>query len=217
MISFGAVNEELLNGFLSTILLFALSLVIALPLGLLVALLARSRLAVIRYITKTFIWVIRGTPLLLQIIVIFYLPGIAVGISMSAYRFQAAVAALSINYAAYFGEIYRSGIAAIPKGQWEAADVLGLSRFQAYRKIIMPQVIRNILPPMANEVMSLVKDTALARIISVVEILKVAQEIVSINGIIWPLFYVGVFYLFFIGILTLIFRFAEKKMNYYQV
>ncbi len=153
---------------------------------------------------------------MLQVIVVFYGPGLMFDYPMTS-RFTAVLIAFIINYACYFSEIYRGGIESIPKGQYEAAQVLGMKKGQTFFRIILPQVIKRIIPPMSNEIITLVKDTSLARIIAVEEIILVAQQLVNNYVIIWPLFYSGAFYLIFVGILTLLFRFAEKKLNYYKV
>lgn len=153
---------------------------------------------------------------MLQIIVVFFVPGLLFNYPMSS-RFTAVLIAFIINYACYFSEIYRGGIENIPKGQYEAAQVLGLTKFQTFIRVILPQVIKRILPPMSNEVITLVKDTSLARIISVAEIIFISQQIVNQYAIIWPLFYAGAFYLIFVGLLTVLFRFIEKKLDYYKV
>ena len=164
---------------------------------------------------KTFVWLIRGVPLMLQLFVVFYVPGILFGTPIAS-RFVATIIAFVINYACYFSEIYRSGIEAIPVGQIEAGQVLGMTKSQIFRKVILMQVVKRIIPPMGNEIITLVKDTALARVIAVVEIIKVAEEFTS-RALIWPLFYTAVFYLIFVGALTLLFGYFEKKLSYYKV
>ena len=152
---------------------------------------------------------------MLQVIIIFYVPGLILGAPIST-RFNTVIIAFSINYACYFSEIYRGGIESISRSQYEAGQVLGMTKSQVFFRVVLLQVIKRILPPMSNEVITLVKDTALARVIIVVEILKVAENFISSRGIIWPLFYTGVFYLAFVGILTLLFGFAEKKLSYFR-
>ena len=164
---------------------------------------------------KTFVWVIRGVPLMLQLFIVFYVPGILFGTPIAS-RFVATIIAFTINYACYFSEIYRAGIEAIPVGQIEAGQVLGMTKAQIFRKVILMQVVKRIIPPMGNEIITLVKDTALARVIAVVEIIKVAEEFTS-RALIWPLFYTSVFYLIFVGALTLLFGYFEKKLSYYKV
>ena len=210
------VTFTLLQGFGTTCLIFFLTLVFALPPGLLVAFGSMCKLKIVSRPIKMLIWVIRGTPLILQIFVIFYGPGLLFGWK-SLDRMPATIVAFSINYACYFAEIYRSGIQSIPKGQYEAGQVLGMSRPQIFTKVILMQVARRILPPMSNEIITLVKDTSLARVIVVQDILYLASERYAAVGIIWPLFYTGVFYLLFVGILTLLFNYLEKKMSYYRI
>lgn len=206
----------MLTGFGETCLLFILTLVCALPLGLLVCFGSISKIKPIRWLMKTIVWIIRGTPLLLQIIVVFYGPGLLFDYPMRS-RFIAVLIAFVINYACYFSEIYRGGIESITKGQYEACAVLGMTKVQAFFHVILPQVIKRIIPPMSNEIITLVKDTSLARIIGVIELITVSQQIVNNYVILWPLFYAGAFYLIFNGLLTLLFGFIEKKLNYYKV
>ncbi len=214
--NFQEVTLALLEGTKYTMGLFFLTLIIAIPLGMVVAALAMSRLKIVSKITNVFIWIIRGTPLMLQLIVVQYVPGLLFGIPMKI-RFLSALIAFSVNYAAYFAEIYRGGIISIPRGQYEASYVLGLNRKQIVGKIVIPQVFKRIMPPMSNEVITLVKDTSLANIIGIVEIIMSAKEIVATKGIIWPLFYTGVFYLVMCGALTLLFNYIEKKLDYYKI
>jgi polar amino acid transport system permease protein len=173
-----------------------------------------SKLKILKVITKAFVWVIRGTPLMLQLFVVFYVPGLLFGTPMKS-RMTAALLAFVINYAAYFSEIYRGGIESIPKGQYEAGQVLGMTKTQIFFKVVLMQVVKRILPPMSNEIITLVKDTSLARVIAVSEILMQATDFSS-KGIIWPLFYTAVFFLIFCGVLTLLFNFIEKKFDYYK-
>ena len=213
--SFAEVTLELLKGFAVTCQLFILTLIIALPLGLLIAFGSMSRFLPLRYLTKTFVWIIRGTPLMLQVIAVFYVPGLLFDLPMSS-RMLAVLIAFVINYACYFSEIYRGGIESISKGQYEAGQVLGLTKTQIFFKIILFQVIKRIIPPMSNEIITLVKDTSLARVIAVEELTRLSQDIVNVYGIIWPLFYAGVFYLVFNGLLSLLFGWIEKKMDSYK-
>ena len=213
--SFWEVTLELLKGFQTTVVIFAGTLAAALPLGLVVCFGSMCRFAPLRWLTRTFIWIIRGTPLMLQIIVVYYLPGLAFGIPVQN-RMVAVLAAFIINYAAYFSEIYRGGIEGIPQGQWEAGQVLGMTRGQIFRKVVLLQVVKRILAPMSNEVITLVKDTSLARVIGIGEVIRAAQDITAQRALLWPLFYTGVFYLVFNGGLTLLFGWAEKKLNYYK-
>ena len=168
----------------------------------------------IRFITRVFVWIIRGTPLLLQLLVVFYVPGLIFNYPLTN-RMLAALVAFVINYSCYFSEIYRGGIEGISKGQYEAGQVLGMTKTQVFFKIVLPQVVKRIVPPMGNEVLTLVKDTSLARIIAVAEVLKAAERFSS-RGVIWPLFYTGAYFLLFCGALTLLFGYIEKKLDYYK-
>lgn len=213
--NFWTVTKNLIQGFSITCELFAFTLVLALPLGLVVAFGARSRFKPLCAVVRTIIWIIRGTPLMLQVIAIYYGPALLFGWGLLP-RFVAVLVAFVINYACYFAEIFRAGIESVSAGQYEAGKVLGLTRCQTFFKVILLQVIKRIVPPMGNEIITLVKDTSLARVVMVAEILKVAQDY-SAKGLIWPLFYTGVFYLIFVGALTLIIGFVEKKLNYFKV
>ncbi len=217
---FWTVTLSLLEGFLGTIKLFALTLLFSLPLGLLICFGSMSKTAMIKYPIRFIIWIIRGTPLMLQLLIIYYGPGIFLGLNVwgsnTSGRFLAALVAFVINYACYFSEIYRGGIQSIPVGQYEAGQVLGLSKSQIFRKIILLQVIKRIVPPISNEVITLVKDTSLARVIAVYEIIWNGQAFIKSSGIIWPLFYTGAFYLIFSGLLTLMFGYIEKKLSYFR-
>ena len=210
------VTLSLLEGFSTTCLIFVLTLVMSLPLGLIISFGSMSRFTPLRWLTKVFVWIIRGTPLMLQIITVFYVPGLLFDTPVKS-RMTALLIAFVINYAAYFSEIYRGGIESIPKGQYEAGQVLGMTKTQIFFKVVLLQIIKRILPPMSNEIITLVKDTSLARIIAVGELIRAAQDYVTI-GYIWPLFYTGVFYLIFCGVLTLIFGYLEKKLlkGYYH-
>ena len=213
--SFFKVTLSLLEGFESTCLIFALTLVLALPLGLVISFGSMSKFKPLAYLTKVFVWIIRGVPLMLQIFVVFYVPRLLWDMSFFT-RFNAVIVAFVINYACYFSEIYRGGIEGIPRGQYEAGEVLGMTKSQIFFKVVLMQVVKRIIPPMSNEIITLVKDTALARVIMVVEIIKAAEEYAA-YGLIWPLFYTAVFYLAFVGLLTLLFGFIEKKLSYYKV
>ncbi len=214
--SFVSVTLRLLEGFETTCLIFALTLVLALPLGLVISFGSMSKFKPLSYVTKVFVWIIRGVPLMLQIFVVFYVPMLLWHMSFFT-RFNAVIVAFVINYACYFSEIYRGGIEGIPRGQYEAGEVLGMTKSQIFFKVVLMQVVKRILPPMSNEIITLVKDTALARVIMVTEILKVAEEYAATSALIWPTFYTAVFYLAFVGILTLLFGFIEKKLSYYRV
>ena len=212
---FWQVTLSLLDGLKQTCLIFALTLVLALPLGLVISFGSMSKFKPLAAVTKIFVWIIRGVPLMLQVIIVFYVPGFLWGAPLFS-RFGSVVAAFVINYACYFSEIYRGGIESISKGQYEAGQVLGMSKTQVFFKVVLMQVVKRILAPMSNEVITLVKDTALARVIMIVEIIQAAQNFAA-YGLIWPLFYTAVFYLAFVGILTLLFGFFEKKLSYYKV
>lgn len=208
------VTLQLLQGFGETLKIFFLTLLFSIPLGLVVCFAAKSRFVLLRKLTRGFIWVIRGTPLMLQLMIIFYGPGLAFGLP-SISRMTATAVAFSINYACYFAEIYRGGIESIPLGQYEAGQVLGMTRWQIFTRVVLLQVIKRILPAMSNEIITLVKDTALARIISVYEIIWGGEAFIK-KGLLWPLFYTGAFYLAFNGLLTILLGKLEKKLNYFR-
>ncbi|MEE0954185.1 MAG: amino acid ABC transporter permease [Eubacterium sp.] len=214
------VTLSLLQGFWGTLKLFLLTLVFSLPLGLLISLGCMSKVTVLKYPLKFIIWVVRGTPLLLQLLIIFYGPGIILGNNIwgsgDTGRFIAALIAFVVNYACYFAEIYRGGIQSIPVGQYEAGQVLGMTKGQIFRKVVLLQVIKRIVPPMGNEIITLVKDTSLARVIAVYEIIWNGQAFIKSEGIIWPLFYTGVFYLVFSGFLTWLLGKIEQKLSYFR-
>ncbi len=220
MTNFSTIIPRLFASFQLNIQLFFLTLLFSLPLGLLIAFGSMSRFKPVAWLTKTFVWIIRGTPLMLQVIIIFFAPGLldmgAPWGSGSSARFTAATVAFVINYACYFSEIYRGGIQGIPKGQVEAGQVLGMTKGQIFFRVTLLQVIKRILPAMSNEVITLVKDTSLARIISIKEIIMMAQEYTA-QGLIWPLFSTGIFFLAFVGILTVLFGRLEKKLDYFKV
>ncbi len=212
---FISVSLELLKGFGETLKVFLLTLAFSVPLGLLICFGSTSKLSPLRLFVRGVVWVIRGTPLMLQLIVIFFGPGLLFGVQ-GLPRFWAAIVMFSVNYACYFSEIYRGGIESISKGQYEAGQVLGMTRSQIFFRIVLPQVIKRIVPSMGNEIITLVKDTALARTISVYELLWSGQSYIKSDGLVWPLFYTGVFYLLFNGLLTVLFGRLEKKLNYYR-
>lgn len=226
---FVEVCAKLGNGFVTALFLFALTLVLAIPLGLVMCFCTMSKFKPLSIFSKIVVWVLRGTPLMLQVFAIFYLPGLlklfvwpqmntgwAWFDSTFSTRFIAALAAFAINYAAYFSEIYRGGIESIPKGQYEAGQVLGLTKKQIFFKIILLQVIKRIIPPMSNEIITLIKDTALANTIAVYELIFEAKEFMTVQGLIWPLFMAGGFYLAFVGMLTVLFGRLEKKLDYFK-
>ena len=208
------VTLQLLSGFAETVKIFALTLIFALPLGLVVAFGSMSKFTPLRALTRSFVWVIRGTPLMLQLMIIFYGPGLLFGLPSMA-RSTATVVAFTINYACYFSEIYRGGIESIPKGQYEAGQVLGMTKPQIFFKVVLLQVVKRIMAPMSNEVITLVKDTSLARIIGVYEIIWAGESFIK-KGLLWPLFYTGAFYLIFNGVLTILFGYLEKKLDYFR-
>lgn len=217
MSDFLSITLNLLDGFLSTLQLFGMTLLFALPLGLIISFGSMSKFTPLRWLVRTFVWIIRGTPLMLQLVVVYYGPGLILDPEIGLMpRFTAALIAFVINYACYFSEIYRGGIESISKGQYEAGQVLGMTKSQIFFKIILLQVIKRIIPPMSNEIITLVKDTSLARIIAVYEIIWTAQTYIKLEGIIWPLFYTAAFYLAFSGILTLLFGYVEKKLSYFR-
>ena len=210
---------RLSESFLINFKLFALTLVLSLPLGLLISFGSMSRFRPLRMLVRTIVWAVRGTPLMLQLMIIFYGPGL-LNMSFSwpsgeSGRFVAATVAFVINYACYFSEIYRGGIESIPKGQYEAGQVLGMTKSQIFFKVTLLQVVKRILPPVGNEVITLVKDTSLARIIANKEIIMMGGEYSS-KGLIWPLFATGIYFLIFVGVLTILLDWLEKKLNYFH-
>ena len=211
---FETVTLTLLQGFGETLKVFIWTLVFSIPLGLVVCLGSMSRFSPLRLLTRGFVWVIRGTPLMLQLIIIFYGPGLMFGLPALP-RTTATLVAFSINYACYFSEIYRGGIESIPAGQYEAGQVLGLTKEQIFFKIVLLQVIKRILPSMSNEIITLVKDTALARTIGIYEVIWAGESFIK-KGMLWPLFYTGVFYLVCSGLLTVLFSKLEKKLSYFR-
>lgn len=208
------VTLELLVGFWESLKIFMMTLVFSIPLGLVICSGSMSKFTPLKALVRCFVWVIRGTPLMLQLIIIFYGPGLLFDLPALP-RFTATIVAFSINYACYFSEIYRGGIESIARGQYEAGQVLGMTRGQIFFKIVLPQVIKRVMAPMSNEVITLVKDTSLARVISVYEIIWAGESFIK-KGLLWPLFYTGAFYLVFSGLLTLLFGYIEKKLNYYR-
>ena len=229
--SFFEVTSFLLDGFCVSLLIFAVTLLCGAPLGLPIAFCSMSKVRLIRGISRVFVWIVRGVPLMLQIFIIYYVPGllfgkpifslvdryfiVAYGIQ-DAGRLVAVLIAFVINYACYFSEIYRGGIESIEQGQYEAGYVLGLTKKQIFRRIVLLQVIKRIVPPMSNEIITLIKDTALANCIVVCEIIKQANELAATRAMVWPLFYTGVFYLIFVGFLTIVLGRLEKKLSYFR-
>jgi len=234
MSTFEVAFRSLTEGFGLNCIIFAVTLLTAIPLGLIIAfgsmskwrplrflerskkrlLHAISKFAPIRWLTRTFVWIIRGTPLMLQIFVVLYAPGLLWNMPMRE-RMVAVLVAFGINYAAYFSEIYRGGIEAIPKGQYEACQVLGMTKSQTFFKVVLPQVVKRIIPPMGNEIITLVKDTSLARVVAVTEIIMCAERFTK-QGLIGPLFSTALYFLAFNGILTVLFGYIEKKLDYYR-
>jgi len=239
---FLTVTLSLIEGLGKVFELFGLTLLFSLPLGLVIAFGSMSKwqpfrklafgkenlsgftgwLAGLRPIssfTNTIVWIIRGTPLMLQLIIIFYGPGMWFDNNIWSFgsgRMVACVVAFVINYSCYFSVIYRGGIEGIPQGQREAGEVLGMTKKQIFFKITLLQVIKRIVPPMSNEIITLVKDTSLARIIAIVELIKAGESYMKSDGITWPLFYTAVFYLLFVGLLTILFNWLEKKLDYFR-
>lgn len=231
IVMFAQVTLSLFEGFVMTLKIFILTLSMALPLGLLICFGSMTKIRPLRWLIRVFIWIIRGTPLMLQLIVIYYGPGLVAAWAASyaensffawiaswtvPERFAAVIIAFVINYSCYFSEIYRGGIEAIPRGQYEAGQVLGMTRIQTFFRVVLLQVVKHIVPPMSNEIITLVKDTSLARIIMVYEIIWNAQKFIKSDGLLWPLFYTGVYYLLFCGLLTLIFRYIENRLDYFE-
>ena len=229
--SFWEVTLFLLDGFWISLLIFAVTLLCGAPLGLPIAFCSMSRFKVVKGISKVIVWIVRGVPLMLQIFIIFYVPGLLFDFPLfskldryffttyglqDAGRIISVLIAFTLNYACYFSEIYRGGIESISKGQYEAGYVLGLSRSQIFRKIILKQVVQRIVPPMSNEIITLIKDTALANCIMVSELMKQAKELAANKALVWPLFYTGVFYLLFVGLLTIVLGRVEKKLSYFR-
>ncbi len=213
---FITVTLRLLQGFLLTAKIFGVTLALALPIGLLVAFASMSKFKPLAWLSRTFVWIIRGTPLMLQVIIVFYGPGLIWDNVSALSRMNAVLIAFIINYSAYFSEIYRGGIESISHGQYEAGHVLGMKNSQIFFRVVLLQVIKRIIPPMSNEIITLAKDTSLARIIAVKEVIMMAQEYIATYALIWPLFYSAVFYLVFCGILTILFGFVEKKLSYFR-
>lgn len=230
---FWEVVINLFENFLVTLELFALTLLFAFPLGLIISFGSMSRFKPLSFLVKVFVWIVRGTPLMLQLILFYFGPGLLVTVAEQAnYNnffidfmrdlnmadpLVTAVIAFSINYSCYFSEIFRGGIQGVPKGQQEAGEVLGLTKTQIFFKVTLLQMIKRIVPPMSNEIITLVKDTSLARTITVYEIIWSAQDYIRNDGLLWPLFFTGVYFLAFSGILTLLFNYIEKKLSYFKV
>ena len=223
------VTLQLLAGFGESLKIFLLTLLFALPLGLVICFGSMSRFSPLRKLIRCFVWIIRGTPLrpialyiyimrgtplMLQLIIIFYGPGLMFDLPAMP-RFTATIVAFTINYACYFSEIYRGGIESIPRGQYEAGQVLGMTKQQIFFRVVLLQVVKRVMAPMSNEIITLVKDTSLARIIGIYEIIWAGESFIK-KGLIWPLFYTGAFYLIFSGLLTILFGKLEEKLNYFR-
>jgi len=228
---FLTVTKSLVEGFGVTLELFALTLVGAIPLGLIICFGSMSKFKPLSALTRIFVWIIRGTPLMLQLIIVYYGPGLLGAWAkhqgggafmhwLASFtvmeRFGAVLLAFVINYACYFSEIFRGGISSVPRGQYEAGQVLGMTKGQIFFKVVLLQVVKRIVPPMSNEIITLVKDTSLARIIAVYEIIWAGQAFIKSDGLAWPLFYTGAFYLLFSGLLTVLLGKLEKKLDYFQ-
>ena len=221
---FPIVVQALNEGFVQTLKLFMVTLIGALPLGLVISLGSTSRFKPLSWLCRFIVWVIRGTPLMIQLLIVYYFPGLVMGQNIwgsgEAGRFTAASIAFIINYSCYFSEIYRGGIQGVPVGQQEAGLVLGMTKTQIFFRITLLQMVKRIVPPMSNEIITLVKDTSLARIISLQEIIWAGQAFMKgsmgISGAIWPLFFTAVYYLVFSGILTILLGRLEKKLDYFR-
>lgn len=240
--SFLDITIFLANGFCISLIIFAVTLLLGIPLGLPIAFCSMSRFKPLRAISKVIVWIVRGIPLMLQIFIIYYVPGLLFNypvfsqidryiianfnipsdgslaqlLLVNAGGLVSVLIAFTINYACYFSEIYRGGIESISKGQYEAGYVLGLTKSQVFKKIVLKQVVKRIVPPMSNEIITLIKDTALANCIMIPEIIKQAKELAATQALVWPLFYTGVFYLIFVGILTIVLGKIEKKLSYFR-
>ena len=213
----GTMVRELGTGMLITTEIFVLTLVFSLPLGMVLAFGRMARLKVLSFLTKLYISIMRGTPLMLQLIVVYFAPYYVFGMKNSkSYRMIAVILAFVLNYAAYFAEIYRSGIESMPVGQYEAAKVLGYSRVQTFFRIILPQVIKRVLPAVTNEMITLVKDTSLAFVLTVTEMFTIAKQIAAAQASVMPLMAAGVFYYIFNLVVAVVMEHVEKKLNYYR-
>ncbi|MBR5140289.1 MAG: amino acid ABC transporter permease [Clostridia bacterium] len=216
--TFWQITEELLGGFAYTLMIFGITLAAAIPLGLVVAFGSMSRFKPLSYLVKGFVWVIRGTPLMLQIIIFALGPGLWLNMPVRTTEGKLLMVCLAftINYACYFSEIFRGGIESISKGQHEAGQVLGMTKWQVFRHVVLLQVTKRVIPPMSNEIITLVKDTALASVVIHLDLFTIAKQIVNKEVILWPLFYAGVFYLIFNGLLTVLLGRIEKKLDYFK-
>lgn len=215
--SFLTISLNLLMGFIETLKIFFVTLLISLPLGLVIAFGSMSKIKPLKWFCTTFVWIIRGTPLMLQLIIVYYGPGLIFGRGAGLDAYLSTFITFGINYACYFSEIYRGGIQSVSKSQTEAGLVLGMTKTQIFFRVVLLQVIKRIVPPMSNEIITLVKDTSLARIITFYELIFYAQRYIKNGGLLWPLFYTAVYYLIFTAILTLFFRWLEKRLSYFKV
>ena len=219
MVSFWSVTASLATGLITTGKLFFLTLVFALPLGLLICFGSMSRFPPLRWLVKTAVWIVRGSPLMLQILIVYYGPGLLLGLPLLP-RFTAALVTFVINYACYFSEIYRGGIQGVPAGQQEAGLVLGMTKRQIFFKVTLLQMIKRIVPPMSNEIITLVKDTSLARVVALQEVIWMGESFMKGNqgyaGLVWPLFFTAVYYLAFSGVATILLGNLEKKLEYFR-
>lgn len=217
---FWSVTRALLDGLLTSFQIFIFTLLFSLPFGLILAVGSISRWRLLRYLIQVLVWIIRGTPLMLQLIIIFYGPGLWLKHNIwsgnEAGRITATVVAFSINYACYFSVIFRGGIEGVPAGQREAGEVLGMTKSQIFFQVTLLQMVKRVVPPMSNEIITLVKDTSLARIIAAYELTFAGYSFMKSNGLTWPLFYTGVFYLIFVGALTLLFNYIERRLDYFK-
>ena len=221
----GTVLGALNQGFLKTLQLFGVTLLGAIPLGLLISFGSMSKFQPLRWLTRTVVWIVRGTPLMLQLIILYYVPGQIMDASPWPMgengRFLASAIAFIFNYACYFSEIFRGGIEGVPKGQREAGQVLGMTRGQIFFRVELMQMVKRIVPPISNEIITLVKDTSLARIIAYEELIKAGYDFLKgshgYSGLLWPLFFTGVYYLLFSGLLTILFNKTERRLDYFKV
>ena len=214
--TFWTISLDLLVGFMETLKIFFVTLLISLPLGLIISFGSMSKIKAVKTFCAGFVWIIRGTPLMLQLIIVYYGPGLIFGTGAGLNAYISTYITFGINYACYFAEIFLCGIESISKSQTEAGLVLGMTKSQIFFKVVLLQVIKRIVPPMSNEIITLVKDTSLARIITYYELIFLAQRYIKNGGLLWPLFYTAVYYLVFTAILTLFFRWIEKKLSYFK-
>lgn len=217
---FWTVNQALLLALIDTFKIFAFTLIFSIPLGLLIAFGSMSKIKPLKWLLDFVVWVFRGTPLMLQLFAVFYVPGLLFGHDIwggsADGRMLATIVAFSLNYACYFSVIFRGGIISVPAGQREAGEVLGMTKSQIFFKITLLQMVKRVVPPMSNEIITLVKDTSLARVIGVVELTHTGYAYIKSAGLVWPLFYTAVFYLVFVGVLTILFNYIERRLDYFK-